>query len=306
MTKILKFIKWFYIQSEADAIEFLFIYQITDLKANKVEDYKIQVSISGALSANWGFAIWSSNPEKEYIGIRKILLYLAKEKIIEKLKEDTLTNKEELVLLSSNASVNRPFDPDKISDLIGQEIVIDIPEKALDAKIKENKLAASIIETRDRINAYFHSVHGEKLLLLTEERNLLDFFKNANSEEEFSHRIASLGHIARYLNIHILRKLTSESDTQIGSIILLNKYLESTGKNKKEICETLKYIGKMRQGYPIHTDLSDVIAGYKYFGLKYPIDDYEQTWIKLLGNYQSALKSLHDIFYEIYFMKSPK
>jgi hypothetical protein len=127
MKRILQFKNYQYLQSPVDGIEFMFSYQLKDDTTSTVEDYRIKVSISGSLAAGWGFQIWSPQPDKEYVGIRRLLLYIAKVKIIEKVKEDTLKKIEELVLLTSNSPVDRPIDPENISNIIGQEIIIDIP-----------------------------------------------------------------------------------------------------------------------------------------------------------------------------------
>lgn len=288
-----------HLPSSRDAIEFLYFYDIID-ENGKAIPRTIKISISGSLSISWGFQIWSPEPEKTYKNLEKILLQFGKDKIIEKLKEDTLNDHEELILLTSTHPLEPPYNPSNLIDVAEAEYEVEVGHKTLSEEITENKLAASIIESRDRINAIFHSRHKAKLLLLNEERNLLDFFKTANSEEEFSHRIASLGQVSRHLNIDILRKLTGEDNLQEGSIFLLEKFLATINKKDKSITETLRQIGRIRQGYPIHTDITGAIKGYEYFGLKYPVDDYASTWMSLLNFYLTALKRLHETLYEEY------
>src|SRR5690606_7293240 len=106
----------------------------------------------------------------DYPDLAKILLQFGKDKIIEKLKEGTLTDDEELILLTSTHPKESPYDPDKLIDIENAEYEVEVGHKMLSEDIKENKLAASIIETRDRINAIFYSKHQKKLLLLNEER----------------------------------------------------------------------------------------------------------------------------------------
>ena len=90
-------------------------------------------------------------------------------------------------------------------------------------------------------------------------------------------------------------------DTQIGTIALLDKFLISIGKQNKGITEILKHIGYIRKGYPIHGDnIRDVIEGYKFFKLKYPVENFENTWTTLLNQYLIALKQLYEIFVSIY------
>lgn len=288
-----------YLQSSRDAIEFLYFYDLID-EEGKTESKTIKVSISGSLSIGWGFQIWSMQPDVDYPNLAKMLLQVGKDKIIEKLKEGTLTTNEEMILMTSTHTNSAPYNPDNLIEPQNAEYEIEIGEKILSEEIKENKLAAAIIEIRDTINVIFHSKNDEKLLFLNEERNLLDFFKSAKTEEEFSHRISSLGEVSRNLNIKVLRKLTNETDTKLGSVILLDKFLTSLGSQDKTTTEILRNIGRIRQGYPVHTDIAGVIQGYKYFGLKYPIENYESTWTSLLNFYLTALKQLYELLADKY------
>ncbi len=300
--KTIKFKNLKYLSSPRDAIEFLYYYVIND-EEGKSEAKTIEVSISGDLCIDWGIQIWSLQPDKEYSTLAKILLQFAKDKIIEKLKEGTLNEHEVLILLPTTHPSTSPYNPDNLIDLKYAEYEIEVGQSTLHEEIKENKLAASIIEVRDRINVIFHEKYKEKLLLLNEERNLRDFFKSAKTEEEFSHRVASLGQVSRYMNVSILRKLTNETNTKIGSIALLKIFLQSRGKLNKTIIDTFIQIGRIRQGYPIHTDTAGVVKGYKYFGLQYPIEDFESSWTTILNQYLTSLKQLYEILLEIYLIK---
>ncbi|MGZ4054949.1 MAG: hypothetical protein ACXVPU_07335 [Bacteroidia bacterium] len=301
--KTIKFSGCMYLESTRDAIEFMYYYDIID-ESGVVESKTIKMSISGTLSVIWGAQIWSSNPSGDYKNLIKILLQVAKDKITEKLKEGTLNNHEEVLMLSNAYPKDCPYIPDNLIDVINAEFEVEMGNKILSEEIKENKLAALIIEVRDNINAIFHSAHKEKLLILVQERNLLDFFKSANSVEEFSHRIASLGHIAPNLNANILQSILNEKDTQIKSIGLLEKYLESIGKQNKDIILVLRNINRVRQSYPVHSDLAGTADTLAYFNIGYPIKDYEDAWTKLLNAYLTSLNQLCDILVETYLTKN--
>jgi predicted transcriptional regulator len=292
--KIIKFKGVSYLPSSRDAIEFLYYYDLIE-EGGKTQPKTIKIGISGSLSIGWGFQIWSMQPDKDYPKLMKILLQIGKDKIVEKVKEGTLNDNEELILLTTTHPNTPPYNADNLIEPENAEYEIEVGQKMLSEEIKENKLAASIIETRDRINAIFNFKYGSKLLLLNEERNLLDFFKIASTEEEFYHRLASLAQVSRNMDVAILRKLSGERDTKIGSVGLLDKFLQSINKPDKTITDILRQIGRIRQGYPVHTDIADVVQGYKYFGLNYPISDYEGTWTTLLKYYLTSLT----IFYEI-------
>jgi hypothetical protein len=272
------------------ASDFVYYYNIID--DNSVDGPKtITVSISWILITSWGY---------ELNDLEKILLQIAKDKISKKLKEGTLNDFEEVMLLSNNSPTVSPYEPKNLPEANEAEYEVEMGKMPLNQEVIENKLAASIIELRDIINAIFYNQNKQKLLLLNEERNLLDFFKPALNEEEYSNRVASLGQISRHINVEILRKLTSETDKNVKSVQLLEKFLTQIGGSNNNICDTLKYLGRIRQGYPIHTDIAGVIEGLKQFNLKYPIEDYENTWQVLLNSYLNALKDLYKIFSEKY------
>lgn len=273
---------------------YAYVYEL--IHENGFQEKKvIRVFASDVLSVIWQLDFSSSSRDAE-----KLLLQFAKQQIIEKYKEGTLSDNEEVVLLTSTQPSNRPFDPHILNLTENEQFKIKQDTKSLLEELNENQLAAAIIERRDIINALFASKHKEKLLLLTQERNLLDFFKDAKNEEEYSHRISSLGQVSRHLNIDILRSLTSETDKSVGSVALLDKFLISLNKPSKAISDTLKHIGYIRKGYPVHLDIPDVIKGYKYFKLPYPVKDYSETWKFLLKSYLDSLNSLFDILVETY------
>jgi hypothetical protein len=89
--------------------------------------------------------------------------------------------------MSSTQPSTCPYNAKDLAETKAAEYEIETGKKLLMQEIKENRLAASIIETRDIINAIFKTRHQENLLLLNQERNLLDFFETAILEEEFSH-----------------------------------------------------------------------------------------------------------------------
>ena len=280
----------------ASRLQFGYLY-FYDLINGTRESKTIEVFASDVLSMTWGLDFYKQGSRDA----EKILLQFAKNTIIEKFKEGTLNDHEEVVLLTSTQPAVCPYDPNSLVVSELEEFTIEPEKKALFQEINDNKLAASIIETRDIINALFYSSHGEKLLLLDQERNLLDFFKSAKNEEAYFHRVASLGQTARNINASILRKLLNETDTTIGPVALLDKFLTSKGKQNKDITDILKHIGYIRKGYPIHGDnIKDVLVGYKYFKLKYPVADFENTWTTLLNKYLLALNHLYEIFTGIY------
>ena len=151
----------------------------------------------------------------------------------------------------------------------------------------------SIIEIRDYINAIFKERHGGKLLILKEERDVLQFFISTNSSEEFIYRLSALRNVVTNLNEAILREITKIDDSQVKSLSLLEKYLLTYNNYDDFSIKVFRSINRLRQAYPIHGDnINGVQDAHKFFKLEYPISDYSESWKKLLINYLDALRRI--------------
>lgn len=154
-------------------------------------------------------------------------------------------------------------------------------------------MASSIIDARDNINAIFNLRNKDKLIVLVEERDLLQLFRDAQTMEEFFYRLCALANAATHMNTKCLRRLTQIEDTKVKSIQLLESYLDKIGIAGSKIIKTLRNINKLRQSYPVHGDRTKgVLEAHEYFTIEYPIADYSVTWKKLLKRYLEALQKL--------------
>ena len=248
---------------------------------------KFVVGITRELNYNWRL-----NDED----LVKVLFEFGKRHIIQKIKDRTLAESEELLLTTSNSSDNCPVDPSRIPNPNGARFEVEITNERIMDNPDFQQLAASIIDTRDNINAIFHQKHKEKLIDLVEERDLLQFFRDATSQEEFFFRLCALRNAVTNLNIKMLRQLTRVNDFQIRSIGLLKIYLQQLGSFDSSIIETFIRINRLRQGYPIHGDrVEGVLDAHAYFNIEYPAKDFSNAWKTLLLHYLDALKKLFDI-----------
>ena len=292
-----------HIPSSIDGIEFLYPYELRKIVK---EEFKIdqetaelkyvKASISGSMAITWGFQIW--RPETEYDDLKKILFRYVLEHIKEKIKDATLQDMEQVVILSSNHPSKRIYDVNKIPEVYGYEEEIEIEDKTktIEDQLSENLLADDIIQHRDNINAVFYNKYSEKLIDLDQERNLLDFFKPAKSKEDFSYRIASLGSLVGKLNKRVLTKILGIPDSPDGTISLLEKYIKSIEGDVDKIIPPLKHINRLRQAYPIHTDkATGVIDAHNFFNLEYPLTNFDEAWKRLLEAYLKSLKLLFEL-----------
>jgi hypothetical protein len=277
-----------------DASDYLFPYELVDStfvgmpeEKSKTSDFDIKVGATRSLVACWNL---------DNNDLIKVLFEYGKRHIIQKLKDGALSAEEELLLSTSTAEVPCFFDPSRIPNPTGTTVEVDLGGVSFMEDQTFLQLASLIIDHRDNINAIFSSIHKERLILLNEERDLLQLFRDASNSEEFFYRICALANAATNFNIKILRQLTGISDTQIKSISLIENYLEKINFPSPEIIITLRSINRIRQGYPVHGDQVDgVLEAHRYFNLPYPIADFSKSWKSLLIHYLNALKKLLEI-----------
>jgi hypothetical protein len=169
-------------------------------------------------------------------------------------------------------------------------------------------LSEDISEVRDQINALAKDLWGDRILLLSQERPLLDMYKNAVSAEEFRARIQSLGIIIKDLNRGVLGKIAGIDPKDTGDFILLEKALCSVtqASEVESIGTTFKQINYLRQGYPTHGDNAEkFLIAHKHFGLPYPIADFSAAWEGILGQYFAAMKTLLSVLSSAWSNRGP-
>jgi hypothetical protein len=267
------------------AYPYTFIYKYDNEFGKVISEERVyMIGISTSLLMQWNM--------HSFMVLNRNLIFLLFPFVIrfvkEKAQDKTLKNYDEQILTTEFGISEYPFDSDSIPIPNGYEIQIEENLESLTDKINRGQLAADLIQKRDNINALFYSKYREKLLLIDQERNLLDFFKQVNSEEEFTFRLASFASLISNFNVKILRSITSNYDENIKSIALFDKYLNNLQRNN--IAELLRNINRLRQGYPIHSDKVDgFIEAHHKLGLTYPITNFESTWLSLLQKYLAAL-----------------
>jgi len=279
------------VPTQRDAYEFILDFQTLDLKyiglpeaPKKVKQHKMLIGITGTLAAMW------NNRGLDGNGMEKTLLELARRRIVEKIREGTLTNREEYQLATSNSPADPPFETSLINVRPGyeEEIVIQ-PEDT------QNRLTVGtqITDILDNINAIFYEQHKELLFRPREFRAPLELIRSANNREEFVYRIAALGNVIDGLNKEVLQKVINEKDENYTSIILLGKYLIQKEAEGKTITKTLQDILKIRKAYPIHSDsIGGVVQAHRDLGIEYPISDYNSTWEKLLQEFKACCNEI--------------
>jgi hypothetical protein len=293
MGKVLTFEKPKELRTSRDATEYSFPFRMVDSnfvgapeEMTRSTQHTLIVSVSGTLESCWQLSTQL---------LIRILFEYGQRHVKQKILDGALSQFEELFLHTGNTETSCPFDPNRIEDPSGATLEIENTGKPLMEDPTFLQLASRIIDARDNINALFHNKHGEKLIVVREERDLLQLFRNAISSEELSYRVCALANIATGLNFPKLQALTRITDKEVKSIKLLETYLLQHSMEERKVIETLQKINNLRQGYPVHSDRSrGVLAAHKYFGLTYPVLDHSHAWRSILRSYLDSLERLLD------------
>lgn len=283
-----KFGKYSQLATHRDGLDFLFHFTTVESKYvglpeefRMTEPHHLIVGLSGTLHAIWGL----DHPQ-----LVKTLFELGKRHLIEKIKDGTLAQKEELQLGTSNAPNEPPFDTTRIPEPQGFEVIVPMEKPNLSHNQEGLMLGGQIVDALDNINAIFHDHHNELLFVPLEFRATLEMVRPANTKEEYIVRVISLAQLIDRLNLSVLRTITHEADNQVRSIGLLDKYLRLLGYDSEPIVKTLRSIVRLRQGYPVHTDTATgVREAHTILEISYPVTDFKISWLKLLGQFLDAL-----------------
>lgn len=276
-----------------DQVDICFPYSLVDMKfigtpeeRARTSQNEIDVVVTGTLLHLWK----NQNPQADLV---KIMFEYGKRHIIEKLRDHTLLKDEALVLSSHNVEHPCPYDSDRIDNPANAVVEIEVPEEGSLQMESDNTLAAAIIDARDNINAIFHEMHQGKLLIVNEERDLLQLFRDAKTQEEFSYRICALANAATGMNVPLLTKELGSKGNNEKSISLLSRYAETKGLDLSNSIAFLRAINALRNAYPVHTDVAnDVLLAYRTLGISYPPRDYSKAWAQLLAKYLAVLQAI--------------
>ena len=251
-------------------------------------EHKILVYITGRMEASW----MHRQPQIDFM---KVCYEFAKRELMQKVKDGTIRKRQELEISSINSTDECPFNSERIKMDIGEFTEFEVGEKLMEDK-SLLQIATSIIDNRDFINALIKEKYDEKLLLLTDERDLLQLFRSAATLEDFVFRISALQKLITNMNEGLLREITSITDIKVKSISLLESFLQSHSQYEELPIKTIRSINRLRQLYPIHGDnVTGVLEAHKDLGIEYPISNHSKAWNKVLILYDDALRRILEI-----------
>lgn len=271
------------------AVDFVIKYSKTKkgLLKDEIRNSLFKVTLTRYALIQWGM-LENLDTEK----LIKLTFPFAIKWISERVKDGTLKEFEEKIISTEDKINPYPFDIQKIEKIEGYEIKFSDNNIDIGTRIQTNILADSIIELRDNINALIYSKHRENLLKLNQERNILYLFRKIENGKQFSYAISTLGNLVNDINPKLLKKITGNDDKDVKSFALLEQFLSSIDEEKYQVVEIFKSINRIRQGFPIHTDKSDIIKNLRKFNIDYPIIDHNEVWQILLEKYKLGLKEI--------------
>lgn len=251
------------------------------------QDCWFKVTLTRFALIEWGL-LNDINEEK----LIKLTFPFAVEWLTERVKDGTLKEFEEKIISTEDRINPYPFDIQKIERIEGFEVIFSENNEDIGKRIQTNLIADTIIELRDNINALIYSKNKDILLKLGQERNILNLFRIIDNREQFSYAVSTLGNLVNDLNSDLLRKITGNKDKETKSFVLLEEFLNSIDSEPNDTIEIFKTINRIRQGFPIHTDKTEIIKNLKKFGIEYPILDHNETWLILTERYKYGLSEL--------------
>jgi hypothetical protein len=283
------------LSTSRDGADYMYRFSLIDIsfvgqpeEKSSTSYHRIKVGISGTMIAAW-------MAKQVNIDIQKICCEYGKRELIQKTKDGRVQDYQELIINSLNYPDECPFQSNRIKSEIGSVFEFEVAERTgKDVSLLE--IASSIIESRNSINVILKERCNKVLFLFSEERDLLQLLRPANTIEEFSYRISALKTFATNLNDSLLRELTGVSDNNIHSISLLQKYLQQFDNYNESIINTFRNINRLRQKYPIHGDnVSGVQEAHRYFSIDYPINNSTEAWKSILIFYRDAVQRILEI-----------
>ena len=274
--------------SRIDGVEYDLVFEIGTLQDGNfaAESHcDVVAQVSGTLQAIW-------NLSAEELG--RVAATLALPHVVDAVRHGQFGTTQTVKINTYSA----PHEAPPVRALEGSIHPLTEPESRKPAT-QVSFLSDDISEVRDQINALAKSLWGDRVLQLSQERPLIDMYKNAENQTEFRARIQSLGVIAKDLNRALLAKVSGKPNpSDIGDFILLEHALVTLGAevDVASVTDNLKHIKYLRQGYPAHGDNSDkFLQAHRHFTLPYPVQEFGEAWERILLGYFASMKALLEL-----------
>jgi len=157
----------------------------------------------------------------------------------------------------------------------------------------------SFVEWRKYLDIYFKKRFGIRLFksLPDDCVAIVDSIKPCQEDRDFSMKIQALAGIIDRINENEIRELIKEKEKQQleGSINILEQILKEKIPNyPQHAVSNLRNLMSLRSKmYPAHATSSELLVVLQNFGIdKYPLEDWQKGWIKILSLCSNSLRDL--------------
>jgi len=218
--------------------------------------------------------------------------------------EGVLVAQTEIQLTSTNAPNRCPFDPNRINLEFEKPIEFILSVENPVSSAEPSSLGFKIVELRDNINAIFGEKFKGRILTIPQERSLVELFKGCKEHEDFAYRVASLSGLVTAIDSNSLKininRQEKIKENGLKPLNILGEFLRERypdeDKKVNSIMDVLKNFNRLRMMYPIHKDRANgVLAAHQFFGLDYPVSNYNIAWRLLLIKYRDTLNELFSV-----------
>jgi hypothetical protein len=271
---------------------------IIDLHINKIRElYQKRMEIDKRLlSEKYGYI-----PDSEIEGLRMRASEIINQEM-ERLKNgDYFGKKLERGMMSYIDEIKKSF---LINGKRDAEIERGLSQLSLEKEKRERfsldyiDVLMQIFRFRDNVNTHFKNRFGFDIFKLEQEGVIPEIIKPCEIESDFVTKIAVLGNLIDWINVNGL-KLKIKGETKgLKSISLLEEFLKQQfGSFEEKIIKNLRVISELRnKKFPIHKEGQEVIEIFIDLGEKYPPENWDMVWKKVMAIYLESLKGLIGLF----------
>lgn len=164
-------------------------------------------------------------------------------------------------------------------------------------QIDDTGLATEISTLHDNINTIFRDRFEGPLLSIPQTRSIQELSRMCLQEEEFRYLVPALCGLAIAINADYI-KTQIQVVPGMRPIDVLGRFLRGCFSNEKvnPIMDTFQNFNRLRRMYPTHVDHADgVQRAFGFFGLEFPIQDYQVAWTRLRTAYKEMLQLLIEL-----------
>jgi hypothetical protein len=156
----------------------------------------------------------------------------------------------------------------------------------------------TIFGLRDKVNLLFKDKFGFQIFKLEQEEVFPKIVEVCKSEIDFATKMAVLGNLLDWMDVDCIKSNVKTITKGDKSITLLEKLLKQDFPAYAEIViRNLRIIHELRdKKFPIHKEGEEVIDIFRDLGEKYPPENWDVVWKKVLNLYMNSLENLIQMF----------